>query len=50
MKEQDEEQVDEAGHAKERASGVAFQKVETQGVGAVWISAGSEHSAAVLGM
>lgn len=48
MKEQDEEQVVEAGHAKERASGVAFQKVETQGVGAVWISAGSEHSAAVL--
>ena len=45
MKEQDEEQVHETG-----VSGVDFQKVETQGVGAVWISAGSEHSAAVLGM
>lgn len=49
MKEQDEERVDETGQAQRRALGVDFQKVETQGVGAVWISAGSEHSAAVLG-
>ncbi|KAG0590970.1 hypothetical protein KC19_1G139700 [Ceratodon purpureus] len=48
MKEQDEEQADETRQAQEQVLGVDFQKVETQGVGAVWISAGSEHSAAVL--
>lgn len=29
--------------------GVNFERVETHGIGAVWISAASEHSAAVLG-